>query len=73
MDYGSKMPSNTTNEQRATKVLCFALNGLDIMKKQSILFSIAATMSVELLLPAISIGHQTFLCYLPRWFRRRGN
>ena len=41
--------------------------------KQSIVFSVAATTSVELLLIETSMGHQTFLCYLPRWFRRRGD
>jgi hypothetical protein len=44
-----------------------------VLTKQSIVFSIAATMSVELLLTEITMGHQTFLCYLPRWFRRRGD
>jgi hypothetical protein len=43
------------------------------MTKQSTVFSIAAAMSVELLLIEISMGHQTYLCYLPRWFKRRGN
>ena len=42
-------------------------------KRKSIVFSVAATTSVELLLIETSMGHQTFLCYLPRWFRRRGD
>ncbi len=44
------------------------------MKKKSPVFSIAPTMSVELLLIEISMGQQIFIsCSLPRKFRRRGD